>query len=323
MNLDGMPLTLPLDAAEATLDRVGAKGASLARMTAAGLPVPGAFLVTTAAYRRFVKGNGLQPAILEAASGALAGDLRALEQASAAIQSRFEHAAMPEDSATAIRRAYGILAEVEPAAAVRSSATAEDLPGFSFAGQQETYLNIRADAAVLEAVRRCWASLWTARAIGYRLRIGIDQRRVAMGVVVQRLVRAEVSGVCFTANPTTGDRNELVMNASYGLGEAIVSGQVTPDSFVLERPGLALREAVVGEKEVMIVPAERQGTITRAVEADRRDKLTLSKQRLRELGELAIQAEQASGGVPQDIEWALAGGRFWLLQSRPLTGSHR
>lgn len=320
MNVFGVPLTLPLEAAEATLDLVGGKGASLARMTAAGLPVPGAFLVTTAAYRRFVDSNDLQKAILEAASGAPIDGLRALERPSAAIQACFERAAMPEEIATAIGRAYGILAEDEPAVAVRSSATAEDLPGASFAGQQDTYLNVTGVAAVMEAVRRCWASLWTARAIGYRLRSDINQRSVEMAVVVQRMVPAEVAGVCFTANPTTGDRNELVINASYGLGEAVVSGRVTPDSFVLERPGLTLREAVVGEKKVMIVPADGQGTIARAVDADRRDKLTMSKQLLHELGKLAFQIEQVAGGVPQDIEWALAGGRFWLLQARPMTG---
>src|SRR5262249_34861726 len=152
-----------------------------------------------------------------------------LETAARSIGEIMARAQIPEAVSDAVRRAYAELGRTDPPVAVRSSATAEDLPGMSFAGQQETYLNVSGAGPVLEAVRRCWASLWTGRAIGYRLTMGVDQGSVAMAVVVQRMVRSEVSGVLFTANPVTGDRTELVINASYGLGEAVVSGLVTPD----------------------------------------------------------------------------------------------
>ncbi len=311
------PLYLPLESADATLELVGGKGASLARMAVAGLPVPRGFHLTTAAYRRFVEANSLYEAIVAAVASAVVDDPVSLERASATIRSLFDRGSMPEDVATAIRQAYASLGQ--PAVAVRSSATAEDLPGMSFAGQQDTYLNVYGEDALLDAVRRCWASLWTARAIGYRLKMGVDQRSVSMAVVVQTMVPSEVSGVLFTSNPTTGDRDELVVNASFGLGEAVVSGQVTPDSFLLDKGNLAVKERVLGTKEAEVLPSEGQGTTTREVPEERRGEASLSEVQLRELGELALQVEHLFDGVPQDIEWALSEGRVWLLQSRPIT----
>ena len=314
------PICLPLDSPAATVALVGGKGASLAKLAAAGLPVPPGFHVTTVAYRRFVAANALQAPIVAAARGAKADDPASLEEASGAIRSLFEKGTLPEEVATAIRQAYAALGEGAPAVSVRSSATAEDLPERSFAGQQETYLNVRGEAEVLAAVKRCWASPWTARAIAYRLRMGIDQQTIAMGVVVQKMVPSDIAGVLFTVNPTTGERDELVVNASFGLGEAVVSGQVTPDSYRLDKSSLALKEAVLGSKALMVVPAAGQGTTTRAVPEDRQRQQALSASLLRQLGELAIQVEKLFGGVPQDIEWAVAEGRCWLLQARPLTG---
>jgi pyruvate,water dikinase len=313
-------LTLPLDADEATLETAGGKGAALARMAAAGLPVPPGFHVTTAAYKRFVVENGLQPAILKAAREAGAGDPTAQERAAATIRALFEWGAMPRDLASAIRRAYADLEGNGPAVAVRSSATAEDLPEASFAGQQETYLNVRGEAALLEAVRRCWASLWTARAIGYRARRGIASEDVALAVVVQVMVPAGVSGVLFTANPTTGARDELIVNAGFGLGEAIVSGQVTPDSYVLDKAGLAVRQESIGEKAAMVVPVDGQGTASRPVPTARRRERALSPPVLHELAGLGLQIESLFDGTPQDIEWAVADGACWILQARPITG---
>jgi rifampicin phosphotransferase len=211
-------LTLP-DSRTAVLAVAGGKGASLARL-AAGLPVPEGFAVTTAAYHRFVDENDLAPAILATVESTDVAGRGSLEAASRGIGELFARGRMCQDVADAVRRAYAELGGGDRAVAVRSSATAEDLPGTSFAGQQETYLNVRGEEELLEAVRRCWASLWTDRAIGYRLTMGIDQRSVSMAVVVQILVPAEVSGVLFTANPTTGARNEMVVSSSYGLGEA-------------------------------------------------------------------------------------------------------
>ncbi len=341
-----------------TLDRAGGKGASLARMIAAGLPVPDGFILTTNAYRRFLAVNGLEQAVADAVHGLSESDPTSWERAATALHARFEQATVPDDIANETRRAYVALgatgAGVAPAAslpmAVRSSATAEDLPEASFAGQQETFLNVRGEAALLDAIRRCWASLWTARALAYRHRLGIEHAAVAMAVVVQRLIPAEVAGVLFTANPMTGEQSELLVNASFGLGEAVVSGQVTPDTFVVDRQSLAVQSTTLGSKALIIEPAadtERtgqkhctgpfgqgtdrrdsgrssdllaQGTVSLTVPAHRRSTAALSTEQLRDLCTLALQVERLFAGTPQDIEWAVAGGRCWLLQARPITG---
>lgn len=308
---------LSLDSAEASLERVGGKGRSLAAMSAAGLPVPDGFLVTTQAYRDFVDTHGLEPRILEIAADVDARP-ESLEQASARVRTLFERAPIEGDLASSIGEAYAALSGDGPAVAVRSSATAEDLPDSSFAGQQDTYLNVRRPD-LLGAVRSCWASLWTARAIGYRARMRIDHGEVAMGVVIQRMVEAGVSGILFTANPATGARNELVVNASFGLGEAIVGGEVTPDTFVLERPGLRVKETRIGAKETKIVSAGSRGTVSEPVPDAERAVASLSSDRLSDLAALCIDTEALFGGVPQDIEWAIADDGCWLLQSRPIT----
>jgi pyruvate,water dikinase len=322
------PIVLPLASAEASLERVGGKGRSLAALALAELPVPAGFVVSTDAYREFVEANGLQRSILDVvanvASDAASDGADSTDAASTEIQRLFEGASLSSDTAAAILRAYAALGEGNPAVAVRSSATAEDLPDLSFAGQQDTYLNVRGEAALLAAVRRCWASLWTARAIDYRRRMDIEGRAVAMGVVVQCMVDAEVAGILFTANPTTGDRTELLINASFGLGEAVVGGLVTPDTYLLDRSVLddaesGPKETLISRKTQMIVSAGEQGTITQPVAEARRDESSLSGESLRELASLSLRAERLFDGVPQDIEWAVAGGVCWLLQSRPIT----
>ncbi|MHB1132223.1 MAG: PEP/pyruvate-binding domain-containing protein [Chloroflexota bacterium] len=299
---------------------VGGKGVSLTRMVAAGLPVPAGFHITTEGYRRFIEANGLQEEIVRAATGASADDPASLELATSAIRALFDSATMPEEVSAAVRRAYDELGGSDFPVAVRSSATAEDLPGLSFAGQYDTLLNVRGEDALLAAVRQCWMSLWTARAIGYRLRNRVQQGTVAMAVVIQAMIPAQVSGVLFTANPTSGERDELVINASYGLGEAVVSGSVTPDSYTMEKASLSLKEMVLGTKEIAIVAAGGQGTTRHSISQDQQRQQALSPKVLRELAEMALKAEQVSGGEPQDLEWAVAEGRCWLLQSRPMTG---
>lgn len=264
--------------------------------------------------------NDLQAVILSAAGEAVGDDHASLEQASVTIRALFAGGMIPEEVAAAIAQGYAHLGAGEPAVAVRSSAPAEDLPGLSFAGQQETYLNVSGEAAVIEAVKSCWASLWTARAIGYRLRMGVEPQGIAMAVVVQAMVPAEAAGVLFTANPTTGRRDEVVVNASFGLGEAVVGGQVTPDSYLLDKASLGVREVVLGSKEVEVVSDGAQGTASRPVSSERRGQPALAGEQLRQLGKLALEVEQVFGGAPQDVEWALAEGRVWLLQARPMTG---
>jgi rifampicin phosphotransferase len=187
-------------------------------MAAAGLPVPPRFHITTAAYRRFVTEHGLQEQILASVSAVAPDQPATLEEASRQIGRLFAQSAMPDDIAEAIRRAYAALGGGDLPVAVLSSATAEDLPELSFAGQQETYLNIRGEAKVLDAVKRCWASLWTARAIDYRARYGIAPQEVSLAVVVQALVPAEAAGILFTANPLTGARDQVMINAAWRLG---------------------------------------------------------------------------------------------------------
>lgn len=243
-------LVLPLDDPAAELDLVGGKGASLARLAVAGLPVPTGFHVTTDAYR-LVTGGGPEHEILGALEGLDMEDDAAVERASDRIRKVFAGLDVPAEVADAIRAAYADMAE--PAVAVRSSATAEDLPGMSFAGQQDTYLNIRGEQALLAAVKDCWASLWNARALAYRARNGVPSKDVALAVVVQELVPAEAAGVLFTANPLSGARDELVVNAAWGLGETVVGGQVTPDTYVVERAGGGVIERRIGDKTVMTV----------------------------------------------------------------------
>ena len=233
-----------LDAKDDAIEVVGSKGRSLAKLANAGFQVPDGFQITTAAYRRFVADHGLQEQIIELARPAVVKGRASFEQSSTAIRQLFADTELSAEIRAEISEAYRALAG-EPAMAVRSSANAEDLPGLSFAGQQETFLNVTGAQAVVAAVKHCWASLWTAQAISYRHRNGIAQDSVAMTVVVQRMVPAEVSGILFTANPATGERGEMIINASFGLGEAVVSGKVTPDTYIICRLQISRRTAAV------------------------------------------------------------------------------
>jgi len=309
--------TLPLADPQATIESVGGKGASLARLSAAGLPVPDGFQIITAAYRRFVTGCGLQEQILAAVSAVTPDQPATLEEASRRIGSLFAQSAMPEDIAEAIRQAYADLGGGDLPVAVRSSATAEDLPEMSFAGQQETYLNVHGEAMVLEAVKRCWASLWTARAIGYRARNGIAPQQVSLAVVIQELVPADAAGVMFTANPLTAARDRVVINAAWGLGEAIVGGQVTPDTVIVDKACGKVTEQQISRKDIMTVRVQ-DGTQDVPVPTDRRTQAVLSPAQAAELAHLGVKIEELYR-QPMDIEWALDHGRFSILQARPIT----
>ncbi|HVO68775.1 MAG TPA: PEP/pyruvate-binding domain-containing protein [Aggregatilineaceae bacterium] len=310
-------LILPLNSTHITLETVGGKGASLARLVAAGLPVPPGFHVTTTAYRCFVRENGLQEKILAAVTTVEADQPAVLEEASCAIRRLFAQGAMPEDIAEAIRLAYADLGGSDLPVVVRSSATAEDLPGLSFAGQQETFLNVRSWQAVLEAVKQCWASLWTARAIAYRIQHGIDQESVALAVVVQVLVAAEAAGVMFTANAVNGRRDEVVINAAWGLGEAIVGGRVTPDTLTLDKASGRVLSRDTADKHVMTVPGDG-GTREQPTPDSLRRAPVLEDDAATDLARLGVQIERMYG-EPMDIEWARADGRFAILQARPIT----
>jgi len=308
---------LPLADPRASLAHVGGKGASLARLAAAGLPVPGGFHVTTAAYGELVARNHLQPAILAALEEADVERPGSLESVSRRIRALFSAAAIPPEVAGAIAHAYAGLPGMNPAVAVRSSATAEDLPEASFAGQQDTFLNVQGTDAVLEATRQCWASLWTARAIGYRMKQRIDQNAVQLAVVVQLLVPAEAAGILFTVDPMTGDPDKAVISAAWGLGEAIVAGTVTPDSFTLSKATGKVTRREIADKTVMTNRVDG-GTSAEPVPADLRRAPALDEARAAELVRLGVRIE-ALYGKPMDIEWALSDGALAIVQARPIT----
>jgi pyruvate,water dikinase len=315
---DDRPITLPFTSALTTLDRAGGKGMNLSVLARAGFHVPAGFIITTDAYRDFVAANALQPQILALAAQADGASAESLETASAALRSLFENAVMPVQIARAIADAHHALVgkgDVNGTVAVRSSATAEDLPGLSFAGQQDTYLNIIGVDAVVDAVKKCWGSLWTARAIGYRLRNNIAPADVALAVVVQVMVISESSGVLFTANPLTGNREQMVIDASFGLGEAIVSGQVEPDHIVMTHLGEVI-ERRIGAKAMAIVPNVAGGTQHVALQASSQS--VLSDAQIKNLAQTVTHIAQHFG-QPQDIEWAWANAQLYVLQSRPIT----
>jgi len=304
------------------LERVGGKGRSLSKMVREGVNVPTGFIVTADAYRSFIADNGLQSEIVSDAKPQLKDGYPAFDQCSTVIGAKIQQASMDAAIVTAVKTAYGeIQAEHGEGApvAVRSSANAEDLPGLSFAGQQETFLNVRGEDAVVAAVKDCWASLWTAQAISYRHQNGIDQDSVAMAVVVQLMVPSEVSGILFTANPASGERAEIIINGSFGLGEAVVSGQVTPDTYIINREDLSIQQELLGPKERQIVADGDNGVRMVSVAEEDRSKSSISPEQLNELCETALQIEALYEGLPQDIEWAFCGGKLHLLQSRPIT----
>ena len=269
--------TTPLSAQDDSLEVVGGKGRSLSRMAKAGFAVPDGFIATANAYRTFVDDNDLRTKILDLARPEVRQGRASFASAATRIQALFADAQVPGKVAAEIAAAYGALDADSPAVAVRSSANAEDLPDLSFAGQQETYLNVAGAQAVVAAVKDCWSSLWTERAMAYRHQNGIDQDSVAMAVVVQVMVQAEVSGILFTANPTTGETSEMIVNASFGLGEAVVGGQVTPDTYIVDRESLTAKETMIGPKEQKIVADGAQGTRTEAISIEERARSSLSE----------------------------------------------
>ncbi|MGH3767385.1 MAG: PEP/pyruvate-binding domain-containing protein [Pseudonocardiaceae bacterium] len=304
-------LVLDLDCLTAQLlPVVGGKAANLGELIRAGFPVPPGFCVTTAAY---------QQVAAEAFDGG-APDVGSPDGLAERARAAILASPIPDAVAVAVDRAYRALGNDVPVA-VRSSATAEDLPWASFAGQQDTYLNIIGSAAVLDAVRRCWASLWTDRAVSYRTTNGIDHATVRLAVVVQQMIEPRVAGVLFTADPVTGHRGHSVIDASPGLGEAVVSGAVNPDHFVVDPSGPAngrVLERRLGDKRVAVRPLPGGGTESVALPADA-EQPCLSEAEIRDLTRVG-QRVQGHYGAPQDIEWAVdAAGTVWLTQSRPIT----
>jgi pyruvate,water dikinase len=303
---------------------VGGKGSSLLEMLAAGLPVPPGFCVTAEGYRAFQQAAGLAPLVSQLAA---APDLMSPAGAASAAAPLLDHlarAVLPDALRAEIGDAYATLCDrlAGPRlVAARSSAVCEDGATASFAGIYDTYLDLEGAERVASAVLDCYRALWHPRAVQYRATRGIEQAAEEMAVVVMGMIQAEVAGVAFSANPITGERREVMINASWGLGESVVSGQVTPDHIVASKEDGRTLAYEVGDKSLEIVLDEGagSGTVERAVEPARAAAACLDADDVAAITELARRAE-SHYGTPQDIEFARAGGEWYLLQSRPITG---
>ncbi len=296
------------------LDTVGGKAASLGEMWAADLPVPPAFVVPTATYRSFIEETGIDEELFDIVD--VAADDPNLATAAENAQQLITDTPMPESLKEEILESFDSIGE-DASVAVRSSATLEDLEGASFAGQQETFLNVTREN-VVDRVRECWASLFTHRALYYRMEQGFNHHEVDIAVVVQEMVDADKSGVMFTSNPSTGVP-EITIEAAWGLGEAVVSGAVTPDNYIIDRADGKLKTKNVATKKVMLVRDEETGeTVEREVPADKQGEQVLSDDELTELRETGEMIEEYYG-QPQDVEWAIYDSDVYLLQSRPIT----
>jgi pyruvate,water dikinase len=296
---------------------VGGKGASLGEMSSIGLPVPGGFVVTSRAFRHFLIETGIEHALFADLENLNVDDNPALERASKKARAAVMKAKMPAALKDRIREAYQRLDGGGMVVAVRSSATAEDLPDASFAGQQETYLNIKGDKNLLEAVQKCWASLYGARAIYYRAKQGFDDRSVNIAVVVQQMINSEKAGVMFTSHPVTGEPLSII-EGSWGLGESVVSGSVSPDKYVFDQRTGKVIDRLVAAKMIEIVSDGEHGTKTLEVSKERQEAAVLSDDEIARLATFGKVAE-THYGIPQDVEWSIVGTTFYVLQSRPIT----
>jgi pyruvate,water dikinase len=302
----------------------GGKGANLGELTSAELPVPDGFVVGAPAYAAFLMQTGLRERLAQLLDAIDVEDTTALQAASAAAREMVDQTPLPEPLAHEISFAYEQLAREDPQTpvAVRSSATAEDTAATSFAGMNETFLNIRGSGAVIDAVRRCWRSLFGARTIYYRGVNGFAQADMDIAVVVQRQVDSTRAGVMFTVNPATGQRDELVIEGSFGLGEAVVSGSVSPDRYVVDKATLAIRRREVHHKDLVIEYAPDGGTCQRALSEEEALRPVLSDEEVVAVAELGRRIEEHYN-FPQDTEWAFdPDGALWMLQSRPITTLH-
>jgi rifampicin phosphotransferase len=299
----------------------GGKGANLGELTNAGFDVPPGFVITTAAYDLVLQNNALQKTLRAGLALLKPDEPASVDQVSRQIGDALKDASIPPSIADQILTAYRQLGG--GAVAVRSSATAEDLPEAAFAGQQESFLNVLGEGPLLDAVRGCWASLWSERAILYRARQNLDQSTVKLAVVVQKMVPADAAGVMFTANPVSGDRDELVVDASPGLGEAVVAGMVTPDHYIVDKRSKRIKDQRKGRGEVVVRARAEGGTEKAQSGQDQTNGLALPPAAIHKLTQLGVAIERHYD-APQDIEWAwikndTKAGRILVVQARPVT----
>jgi pyruvate,water dikinase len=302
------------------VDFAGGKGANLGELTGAGFDVPPGFVVGAPAYAAFVSQGGLRDRIAARLAAVDVDDADALQSAAEEVRALVVQEPIPDEIERDIRTALAeLVGDAETAVAVRSSATAEDTEAASFAGMNETYLNVRGADAVVDAVRRCWASLFGARTVFYRAKRGFGQAEMDIAVIVQRQLDVDRAGVMFTIDPSTGAQDRLVIEGAFGLGEAVVSGRVSPDRYVVDKATLAVRAREIHPKTAAIVSRAEGGTAVLEVAGDEALRPTLTDDEARSLAELGIRVERHYG-APQDTEWAIdREGKTWMLQSRPVT----
>ena len=304
---------------KANLAEVGGKGANLGEMAANGFPVPAGFVVTSGAYFLFINHNHIGTVIKEMTSDLDIENTDALAKASEMIKSRIMGGEIPLSLRSEIMNAYRSMIRDgrEPFVAVRSSATAEDLPEASFAGQQSTFLNVKGAENVVQATKECWASLFEPRSIYYRTENKFDHLKVGLAAVIQQMVQSEKAGVMFSVDPMSQDWNDIDIEAAYGLGEIVVSGETTPDRYIVDKNSLQIKTKTVAKQTWMITKInEKNVNVNVREEMQERQKLT--DQQIVELAKIGVRIEQHYG-KPQDLEWAVAEGKLFIVQTRPIT----
>lgn len=292
----------------------GGKGANLGKLIKIKLPVPSGFVILASAFEKFLKETDINVEIKAMWNRINIEDIESVEENSEIIRDLILKAKIPKEIKKEILKAFKKLKTKY--VAVRSSATAEDSKIYSWAGQLETYLNTTKEN-LIENIKKCWASLYTPRALFYRIKRSLKRKEVSVAVIIQKMIQSEVSGICFTCHPVTKDKNQMVIETVWGLGEILVSGQITPDTYVIGKGNLNISDINVNPQEKMIVRA-KEGNKTLATPNPKREKQKLSKKQIKELAKLCINVENHYKN-PQDIEWALEKKKFYILQSRPIT----
>ena len=295
------------------ISKVGGKGANLGEMFNNKIPIPEGFCVTAQAYEKFIELNGIKDEIKNLLDIDIE-NTNQLQDASEKIKKLILKSQMPIDIKNDIENAYS---NINDFVAIRSSATAEDLPTASFAGQQETYLNVKGTEDVVKHVQRCWASLFTSRAIYYRVTNKFDHMKVLISVVVQKMVNSTSAGVMFTVHPVTNDKNDIIIEGNFGLGELVVNGSVTPDSYIVTKKPLEIKDIYVGDKSKAMYRNEKGENYEKVLDEES-DEQVLNDKQILELAKLGILIENHYK-FPQDIEWAFEKDKLYITQSRPIT----
>lgn len=293
----------------------GGKGASLGEMTQASIPVPPGFVILTDAFKQFIKENDLEAEIDAALHKVRHEEAHTAEEASERIQGHILNTSIPQDTQDAIHKAFNTL-DTE-LVAVRSSATAEDASEEAWAGQLESFLNVEKEN-LLEYVRECWASLFTPRAIFYRFENNLHDEDISVAVVVQKMVESHAAGVAFSVHPVTEDENQMIIEAGFGLGDAVVGGEITPDSYVVEKEPREIVDVNVNTQKKMYTRQDESGNAWRELPKERANKQVLSSEQIDKLADI-IENVEDHYGFPVDVEWAMEDGEFFVVQSRPIT----